>query len=97
MPKFILPDAEPGSVVICDRYHFVDGVMQVSKADATMIARILCEYHGCELVEDDEVEAELIPAESASLAVDNTKTGVAPAAEPVKAKAAETKAAEAKK
>ena len=94
MPKFILPDAEPGTVIINDRYCFVDGVMPASKSDAQLLARILCEYHGCELIEDEEVEASQITAESASLAVDNTKTGVAPAAaaaEPVKAKAAETK------
>ena len=92
MPKFILPKAEKGVVVINDRYCFVDGVMPVSKADAPLIARILCEYHGCELVEDEEIEAELVPAESGSLAVDNTKTG---AAEPQKA-AAQKPAAEAK-
>lgn len=94
MPKFILPNAEPGTHVINDRYCFVDGVMPASKADAPMIARILCEYHGCKLVEDEEVEAEQVPAQSGSLAVDNTKTG---AAEPQKAAtqkpAAEVKAA----
>lgn len=82
MPKFKLPNAEPGSVVINERYHFVDGVMPVSKTDAPMIARILCEYHGCTLVEDEEVEADQSIAESGSLAVDNTKTGAEPAPEP---------------
>lgn len=94
MPKFILPDAEPGTVIINDRYRFVDGVMPVSKADAPMIARILCEYHGCELVEDEEVEAELVPAESGSLAVDNTKSGAADVQKaPAQKPAAEAKAA----
>jgi len=84
MPKFRLPKAEKGTVVINDRYVFVDGEMPVSKSDAPLIARILVEYHGCELVEDEEVEEK--PAEKAdgSLTADKTKA---------ETKAAETKAA----
>ena len=88
MPKFLLPNAEPGTVIINDRYRFVDGVMPVSQADAPMIARILCEYHGCELVDDEEVAGEDSKvAESGSLAVDVTKNEPAVEVKPAKQEA----------
>ncbi len=74
MPKFKLPNAEKGTVVLNDRYVFVDGEMPVSKADAPLIARILVEYHGCELIEDEEV-AETKPAPvDGSLTAEKTKS-----------------------
>lgn len=75
MPKFILPDAPEGVHVVNDRYRFVNGEMPVSNADAPMIAKILCEYHGCELVYDQEAasDTDKQPAPDAALTVDNTK------------------------
>ena len=88
MPKFLLPNAEPGTVIINDRYRFVDGVMPVSQADAPMIARILCEYHGCKLVDDEEVAGEDSKvAESGSLAADITKNEPAAEVKPAKQEA----------
>lgn len=77
MPKFILPNGDKSTLVINDRYGFIDGEMPVSKADAPMIAKILCEYHGCELIQDPEVEVEKAEVKDSALTVDNTKTGEA--------------------
>ena len=74
MPKFILPNAEKGVVVINERYRFVDGVMPVSAADAPLIAKILCDYHGCELVQDEKTETADVVAADSALTAENTKT-----------------------
>ena len=74
MPKFVLPNDDKSTLVINDRYGFVDGEMPVSKADAPMIAKILCEYHGCTLVEDEVTESVTVEAKDSALTVDNTKT-----------------------
>lgn len=87
MPKFVLPNAEKGQTVLAGRYAFVDGEMQVSKSDALKLERILCRFHGCQVVYDEEPQADKKEAADSSLAADVTKTG-----SKVEAKA-ETKAA----
>lgn len=72
MPKFILPNDDKSTLVINDRYGFVKGEMPVSAADAPMIAKILCEYHGCTLVQDEVEAAVETEGKDNSLAVDNT-------------------------
>ena len=75
MPKFVLPNAEKGQTVIAGRYAFVDGEMQVSKSDALKLERILCRFHGCQVVYDEEPQAEKQESTDSSLAADVTKTG----------------------
>jgi hypothetical protein len=75
MPKFVLSNAEKGQTVLAGRYAFVDGEMQVSKSDALKLERILCRFHGCEVVYDEEPQSEKKEAKDSSLAADVTKTG----------------------
>ncbi len=75
MPKFVLPNAEKGQTVIAGRYAFVDGEMQVSKSDALKLERILCRFHGCQVVYDEEPQAEKQESTDSSLSADVTKTG----------------------
>ena len=75
MPKFVLPNAEKGQTVLAGRYVFVDGEMQVSKSDALKLERILCRFHGCQVVYDEEPQAEKKESTDSSLTADVTKTG----------------------
>lgn len=75
MPKFVLPNAEKGQTVLAGRYAFVDGEMQVSKSDALKLERILCRFHGCEVVYDDEPQTQKSEAADSSLSADVTKSG----------------------
>lgn len=56
MPHFKLPKghADKGRVIVGGNYVFVDGKMSVSKQDAPLLERILCRFHDCTLVNDDE-------------------------------------------
>lgn len=75
MPKFILPGKPKGRKVINDRYVFVDGEMPASTRDAQMLEKILCRYHGCELVyEDVKAVVEEAPAKASSLKTESTRT-----------------------
>ncbi len=97
MPKFVLPNAESGQTIIAGRYAFVDGEMPVSKGEALKLERILCRFHGCELVYENEQAVEQTEAENSSLAVDVTKAGAEVKVEqPTEPKVAEPKAAETK-
>jgi hypothetical protein len=82
MPKFVLSNAEKGQTVLAGRYAFVDGEMQVSKSDALKLERILCRFHGCEVVYDEEPQSEKKEAKDSSLAADVTKTGSKAEAKP---------------
>lgn len=77
MPKFVLPKAlKERTVVINDRYAFIDGEMNVSNSDAKKLERILCRFHGCELVEDakaSEEVAETVEPAKPTLAAAATK------------------------
>ena len=91
MPKFVLPNAEKGQTVIAGRYAFVDGEMQVNKSDALELERILCRFYGCQVVYDEEPQAEKQESTDSSLAADVTKTG-AKAEAKTEAKPAKTEA-----
>lgn len=75
MPKFVLPEAAEGQTVIAGRYAFVNGEMPVSKSDALKLERILCRFHGCSIVYEDEKLADAEPSTDSALTVDVTKTG----------------------
>ena len=63
MPKFKLTGHNAGAtVLINNRYDFVDGELTVSKNDATLIEPILCGYYGCVLEDTDEAEEIKEPA-----------------------------------
>ena len=63
MPKFKLTGDNAGAtVLINNRYDFVDGELTVSKNDATLIEPILCGYYGCVLEDTDEAEEIKEPA-----------------------------------
>lgn len=63
MPKFKLTgDSARATVLINNRYDFVDGELTVSKNDATLIEPILCGYYGCVLEDTDEAEEIKEPA-----------------------------------
>lgn len=63
MPKFKLTgDSAGATVLINNRYDFVDGELTVSKNDATLIEPILCGYYGCVLEDTDEAEEIKEPA-----------------------------------
>ena len=63
MPKFKLTGDNAGAtVLINNRYDFVDGELTVSKNDAALIAPILCGYYGCVLEATDEAEEIKEPA-----------------------------------
>ena len=63
MPKFKLTGGSAGAtVLINNRYDFVDGELTVSKNDATLIEPILCGYYGCVLEDTDEAEEIKEPA-----------------------------------
>ena len=75
MPKFKLTGHNAGAtVLINNRYDFVDGELTVSNHDAALIAPILCGYHGCVLEDTDEVEETKEPA-STSLGKTVTNPG----------------------
>lgn len=85
MPKFINPNAPEGRFVLNGHYVFQDGVLPCSKDDAERMKKILVEFNGCELVEDEEVEAETAELADSSLNAEVTKTAAAEA-KPVEAK-----------
>ena len=63
MPKFKLTGRNAGAtVLINNRYDFVDGELAVSNNDAALIAPILCGYYGCVLEATDEAEEIKEPA-----------------------------------
>lgn len=96
MPRFVLPNAPEGQVIIGGRYAFVDGVMSVpKKSEAEKLSKILCRFHGCQLVQDEavEVEVEVAPPSNGSLAAEVTKVGQAEKSETKDARKPEVKAA----
>ena len=63
MPKFKLTgDSAGATVLINNRYDFVDGELSVSKHDAQLLEPILCGYYGCVLEDSDEAEEIKEPA-----------------------------------
>ena len=94
MPRFVLPNAPEGQVIIGGRYAFVDGVMSVpKKSDAEKLSKILCRFHGCQLVQDEVVEVEVATPSNGSLAAEVTKVGQAEKSETKDARKPEVKAA----
>ena len=86
MPKFKLTGDNAGeSLVLNDRYQFVDGEMVVSKASAELLEPILCGYYACVLEQDETIEEVAAPA---SNSLDKSVTSSAP--EPAPAPASKT-------
>lgn len=68
---------EGKTVVILDKYSFVDGQMHVNSTDALLMQRILCGHYGAELTFEDVAQEATAPKGDAvgSLAVQSTKLG----------------------
>lgn len=65
---------EGKTMVILDKYSFVEGKMHVSAIDAALMKRILCEHYGCTLTHiDAETGEETDSPELSSLAVGVTR------------------------
>ncbi len=69
---------EGKTMVVLERYPFTNGVFKTPAHYAPLMARILCEYHGCELTYEggDEDEALKESDGDGSLAVSSTKGGL---------------------
>lgn len=46
---FTLPNAEPGNVVVNERYVFTDGKHVRNEDDGKLLEPVLCAYYGCTL------------------------------------------------
>lgn len=77
MAKFKLPEVHAGkSMILLDRYPFVDGEMRVSNADALKMAPVLVRLYECSVEMDVEVAIPQ-PVVEGSLGVNSTKNGEA--------------------
>lgn len=67
---------EGKTLVILDKYSFVDGKMHVSETDAILMRQILCNHYGCDLAfEQVEAQESQTDVGEGSLAVESTKLG----------------------
>lgn len=68
---------EGKTMVILDKYSFVDGRMRVGQVDALLMRGILCNHYGCDLTFEDQSTGQTVPAgEDGSLAIQLTKPGM---------------------
>lgn len=67
--RFSLTGEQEGkSLVINDRYAFVNGVLEVNEADGALMKTILCEYYACKMDVIDTSVEQKIESPDASLA-----------------------------